>query len=112
MKEMLKLSTKTTNFEPVKIEINGEIYSRNFFPADMTQELMKHEKAATEGDMIAFATQLQIMIGVPIKIGQKLDIRDLQDAVAYVSNQIFNTEKDLPAEEKNVSGSEPKTTPG
>jgi len=111
-KKMLKVSIKTTTFAPVEIEVEGEVYRKEMITPKTIREIMKHEGKANEGDIDSVIMQLHLMTGVPVKIADQIDIRDLNVLVDSVSQLIFNPKKYEPeGEEKNVSRPEQKESP-
>ena len=111
-REMLKVSTKKTNFSPIEVEVDGEVYRKETITPATIREIMKHEKAANEGSLDAVIKQLNLMTGIPVEVAEQVDVRDINTLVTAVSQQIFNPKKYEPeGEEKNVSRPEQKESP-
>ena len=102
--DRFKVSTKKSLFKPIEVEVDGVVYSVDMITADMIEKVTKFDKGAKGGDMTAVMEQLELLIGIPTKIAKKLDVRDLEKMMTYVSAKIFNPGKYEVEEEKNGSG--------
>jgi len=111
MTERFNYSTKKTLFKPIEVEIDGKVYRTERIPFSLLKKVMKFEEKAATGDIDAVMGQLKLLLGVPEKILEEIDVRDLEAMLAQVSAKIFNPVGDVEEDEKNSSRPEPKESP-
>jgi len=100
----LILSTQKSIHKPIEIEIDGTTYPNNPLSHALFEEIKKHEDAANDGDLNALYKQVQILYSVPIKVLNKLDVRDVNSLIQYTMAQIFQpkTKTEKEKAEKNA----------
>lgn len=98
-----KVSTKTSLFKPVEIEVDEKVFSLPMITPALIDEVSKHQEKAEAGDMRATCMQLHLLTGVPVKLAMRLDVRDLEKMMKYVSAKIFKAEGTEEEEEKKES---------
>lgn len=96
----IKLSTKTSIYKPIIIEVDGKVFEVNRITPSLLQQIQKQEKAATAGNVIALVEQFKLLTGVEEKIIMEIDIRDLTQALTNITAQIFRPVKEDDPEKK------------
>ncbi len=107
MAKKLILSTKQSIHKPIEIEIDGKTYRNNPLSRELFDEVRKYEKRATNGDIEALYTQVQILFGVEIGVLNKLDVRDINSLLTYTMAQIFRPQPKTTAEKEEKNASKP-----
>ena len=102
--DRFKVSTKKSLFKPIEIEVDGEVYSVDMVTAETLEKVAKYDVKAGAADMNAVTELLEILIGIPKKVSRKIDVRDLNKMLTYVSGRIYNPLKHEREEEKKESG--------
>jgi len=93
-KKILELSTKKSLYKPIIIRVDGKEYESAMITAELFDKVMKLDKKAKKGDLLMVAKQLELIYGVPIEIGKKLDLRDMgTDAIGMLTEAIIKPEK-------------------
>lgn len=101
----LVLSTKTSLYDPIEIELDGQTY-----PVNPTSEVMKRitetlkdPEKVKEDPCTALIGQLVIYTGAKKEILDKLDVRDLKKAISFITEQLAVTMVPGESEAKNES---------
>lgn len=106
-KDKLILSSRKSIHKPIEVEIDGKTYQNRPLSRTLFEEVKKHEKDAVAGDIDALYKQVQILYGVPIKVLNKLDIRDVSSMLEYTMTQITNPPVKTDKEKAEKNESEP-----
>lgn len=104
--EKLRVSTKTSLFKPIELELETDkgvkVYKLGMFTTEIVEQLEKSGEVI-EDRMPMLREQLKMMFGVPIAVSKKLDIRDVDEIFTWLGKQVFSREKRENGKEKNVS---------
>ena len=98
--DRFKVSTKKSLFKPIEIEIDEKVYKIDMITPEVLDQVEKYDKDAATGNTTAVTKQLEIIFGIPQKITRKLDVRDLEKMMNFVSERIFNPELGKGGKEK------------
>jgi hypothetical protein len=102
----LKLSTSKSLYKPIEIEIDGETFRAKVLTRAMLRKMTTLEKKIRGGDADGAYEQLEMIFGKH-QVFDKLDLRQVNEIIAYVTTQFFKPEKaidvDETEEEKNVN---------
>jgi len=104
--DRFEVSTKKSLFKPIEIEVDGTVYEVKMVTAELLEKIEKFDKKAGEADMGAVMTLLELVLGIPKKVSRKIDVRDLNKMLTYVSGRIYNPMKYEREEEKKELGAE------
>lgn len=100
--ETLKLSTKKSLFDPVKIEIDDKTYESNPLSKQLMDDVLsdKLQKEATEGKLEALYKQVRLLYDIESGVLEKLDVRDVGRIIRYTMEKITEASE----AEKNLKG--------
>jgi len=101
--ERFKVSTEKSLFKPIEIEVDGKVYSIDMITAEILDKVEKYDKKAETADMTAVTELLELLLGIPKEVSRKIDVRDLNKMLTYVSGRIYNPMKYEREEEKKES---------
>lgn len=102
--DRFKVSTKESLFKPIEIEVDGKVYSVSMITAELIEKMEKYDNKAEAADMKAVTELLELIIGIPKEVSRKIDVRDLNKMLTYVSGKIYNPLKYEGKKEKKESG--------
>jgi len=101
---MSKLSISTTKslYAPIEVEVDGKPYLVAKLNKAVFDKLKTFEDDARGGDLDALFNQVQTLVpNLNGKILAKLDVRDIQKIINFITDSIFKPEK--AEQEKNES---------
>lgn len=103
----LVLSTKKSLYDPIEIEIDGRKYRNRPLSFRTLEELTKYQEAGKTGDVKALYMQITILYGIKRRKLRKLDIRDIQRLIEFITEKVKQTTEKIPGGKggpaKNVS---------
>jgi len=101
----LVISTKTSIYGPIEIELDGQIYLVNASAEAMAkiQGTVKDEEKVKGNPIAALINQLVIYTGIKEEVAIKLDLRDLKKAIEFINDELTAPENEKETEEKNES---------
>lgn len=98
----LVIDTKKSLYKPIEIEINGKTYLVRRITRPVIVELEALAKKAGEGDVEAAYKQLELLLGKH-KAFDDLELREVNDVIVFITDQIFKSEKVIPEAEKKAT---------
>jgi len=104
----LKLSTTKSLYKPITIEIDGVQIKAKPLKKERLRQIAEIEKRIRAGNVLAAYDQIEVIFGKQKKF-EKLELRQVNEIIEYVTNSIFRPEKELPKEEKNSTRPGDKT---
>lgn len=101
----LTINTKESLYEPIEIDINGQIYEIKSLNTEFFEKMDTFDKMVIDdGNLEGNALFMHHCVGVPIKLAKKLDIRLVNKVKLFIAESITK------AEPKNVgSGGKEET---
>lgn len=99
----LTIDTKKSLYKPIEIEVNGKVYLVKRITRPIIVELDKLAKNALDGDVEAAYKQVELLLGKDKSLDE-LELREVNEIVTYITQQIFKPEKVIPDEEKKATG--------
>ena len=103
----LVLSTQKSIHKPIEVEIDNVTYYNKPLSRATFDEVKKHEKAAIGGDIEALYKQVEVLYGVPMKVLNKLDIRDVSTIINHTMNKIVQAQPKTDKEKAEKNGLKP-----
>jgi len=104
----LKLSTTKSLYKPITIEIDGTELKARPMTRDVLRKMSVLEKRIRTGDVEAAYEQVELIFGKH-KVIDKLELRQVNEIIEYVTTCIFKPERELQTEEKNLKRPGDKT---
>lgn len=100
----LILSTKKSVYKPIEIEVDGVKYAAKPINRTILEEMGKLEREIRSGDAQKAYDQVELVFG-HLKVFDRLDLRQINEIVNYVTNALFKPERlEKKDPEKNESG--------
>lgn len=100
---MLKISTKTSIYKPIEVEVNGRIFKIERIDTEMMKKLSEIQKEIAMGNLENITEQMTVLFpDMPRKLIQKLDIREVNAITYYLAEMIVTPEKKEGATEKKA----------
>jgi hypothetical protein len=123
MTNRISVSTAKSIHPVIEVEIDGIVYNVVPFNKPLFDRMKELEAVKTtsgyEGISVVY-DQLQLLTGAPKEVVERIDARDLQDVLVFITNQIYQfmpqttktaeeveQEKKLTPEEQQKNGPEP-----
>lgn len=101
----LTIDTRESLYEPIEIEINGQVYEVKSLNTEFFEKMNQFdEMVINEGKLEGNALFMHHCIGVPMKIAKKLDIRVVNKVKLFLGEAITKS-----AEKNVVSGGKEET---
>ncbi len=92
--ERLVLNTKKSLYEPVEIEIDGQVYQSVKTTNAVLMEINKLDEKADEEDTFETVCEIvQLLFAVDLEILEKLDKREVQDIYTFAKRRFLEIEK-------------------
>jgi len=88
----LKLSTKKLLYKPITIEIDGKLYESKPINRAMLEQMSELESQIRSGNAQSAYDQVKLMFGNH-SVFDKLDLRQINDIISYVTTCLFRPEK-------------------
>jgi len=104
----LKLSTKKSLYKPITVEIDGVKLQARPITREVLRKMASLEKRIRTGDVEAAFEQVELIFGKQ-KMIDKLELRQVNEIIEYVTTCIFKPERELQTEEKNSTRPGDKT---
>ncbi|MHA1613324.1 MAG: hypothetical protein ACTSYJ_00595 [Candidatus Thorarchaeota archaeon] len=104
----LKLSTEKSLYKPITVEIDGVKLQAQPITRGVLRKMASLEKRIRTGDVEAAFEQVELIFGKQ-KVIDKLELRQINEIIEYVTTCIFKPERELTVEEKNSTGPGDKT---
>jgi len=104
----LKLSTEKSLYKPITIEIDGMKLQARPITRGVLRKMASLEKRIRTGDVEAAFEQVELIFGKQ-KVIDKLELRQVNEIIEYVTTCIFKPERELTVEEKNSTRPGDKT---
>jgi hypothetical protein len=100
----LKIDTKKSLYDPIKIDIDGKVYKVKKITRPMLKKIGEYDKAVVEGDLESAYKRLELFIGKH-KVLNELNLNELIEITNYIITNLFkptSTEKNMqrPEEKK------------
>jgi len=105
----LKISTEKSLYKPITVEIDGVKLEARPMTREVLRKMASLEKRIRAGDVEAAFEQVELIFGKQ-KVINKLELRQVNEIITYVTNCIFKPERELAVEEKNSTGPGDKTS--
>jgi hypothetical protein len=105
---MSKLVIDTTKslYKPIEIEINGTVYTIECLSTEYFEKSEKYDEGIAKGSIDSSALWLHNLVGVPLKLAKRMDLREINRIKIFITNKIYEYEP----EPKNVeSGGKEET---
>ena len=100
--DILKLSTKTSVYDPIEIEIDGNVYRVKSLSNAVFKKMNDFEPRARRGNMDALYSQVKILLDAPEKLIDNLDVRDVRKIINHIIKKIYQVKET--EEQKKVTG--------
>lgn len=100
----LVLSSKKSLHRPLKIKVEGKVYTSTILCRELFESLRKLQTKAAGGDSDAAYEQIRLVFGVPKSYLYKLDMRDITLISELVGDTIEKSENYRTDQEKKVDG--------
>jgi len=100
----LVLSSKKSLHRPLKIKVEGKVYTSTILCKELFDSLTKLQTKAAEGDTDAAYEQIKLVFGVPKSHLYKLDMRDITMISELVGDTLQKSENYRTEQEKKVEG--------
>jgi len=98
----LVIDTKKPLHKPITCAVDGKVYAANRIDREVINKIDELARKAVKGEPDAAYSQMELLFGKH-KALDKLDIREVNDILTYVTTEIFKAEK-AEAEEKKAKG--------
>lgn len=102
----LVLNTKKSLYDPIEIEIDGKKYQNRPLSFRTLEELTKYQEAGKAGDVGALYKQITILYGISRRKLRKLDIRDIQKLIEFITNKVKQTTEKMPGVKEDPAKNE------
>jgi hypothetical protein len=99
----LKIDTKKSLYDPIKIDIDGKVYKVKKITRPMLKKIGEYDKAVVEGDLESAYKRLELFIGKH-KVLNELNLNELIEITNYIITNLFKPT----STEKNMQGPEEK----
>ena len=99
---MISIDTKKSLYKPIEIEIDGKIFQVKRIPRDVLLKIERLGEEALKGNVVAGYQQLELLIGKSEYV-DRLDIREVNEIIGFITEKIYKLEKTETEEEKNES---------
>jgi hypothetical protein len=100
----LTINTKSSLYDPIEIDINGETYSIKNLNTEFFEKADKFDQMVIDGNLKGNSLFLHECLGVPLKLARRLDFRTINKIKTFITEALTN------AEPKNVgSGGKEET---
>lgn len=96
----LIIDTKKTLFDPIEIEVDGEIYTLGDLNTEFFERMEKWEKKALKGNVSANAYLLHEILGMPLEKAKEIDLRKINEIKEFLIEIIYTSKY-----EKKAAGS-------
>lgn len=100
----LVLSSTKSLHRPLKIKVEGKVYTSTLLSKHLFNKLQKLQTKAEEGEGDAPYEQIRIVFGVPKAHLYELDMRDIAVISELVLDTLMKSEKYRTEQEKKVEG--------
>lgn len=91
--DRLVLNTKKSLYEPIEIEIDGQVYQSVKTTRTLLVEIDKLDEKAASNDDEALYKVVQLLFNVERKVLEKLDKREVQDIYTFSKKKFLEIEK-------------------
>jgi hypothetical protein len=100
----LVLSSTKSLHRPLKIEVEGKIYTSTLLSKHLFNKLQILQTKAEDGDSDAAYEQIKLVFGVPKTHLYKLDMRDINVISELVLDTLMKSERYRTEQEKKLEG--------
>lgn len=100
----LVLSSEKSLHRPLKIKVEGKVYTSTTLCKELFDSLTKLQTKAAGGDSDAAYEQIKLVFGVPKSQLYKLDMRDITLISELVGDALLKSEDYRTEQEKKVEG--------
>ena len=93
-KDRLKIDTKKSFYDPIEIEIDGEIYRSKKMTRAFLAELNKLDKGTSKDNDEPLYKVVQFIFNVDIKTLETLDRREVEDIYLFTKQKLAEIDKE------------------
>ena len=97
---MKEFGTKKGLFKPIEFKVNGVEYKLDHLTADEYAKVADLDDVVGTGDVTALIKQVSMLSTVPLKVMNKMDVREINNLKAFLVAEIRTPEKYLKGTEK------------
>jgi len=98
-----KIDTQDNLFEPIEIDINGEVYQSVKLTRKLFREVLKKESKTSAGDMDSLYDQIKLIFPtLTDKTLDDLDIREINAMLEHAQKEVYNPKYQKKTVEKKI----------